>query len=203
MTATWLISDTHFGHRRSLEFMREDGVSRLRPFDTLEEMDELMVERWNSTVRPGDRVYHLGDVAINRACVKILDRLNGRKVLVRGNHDLFSDQYAGRFDDIRGSHKLDKFILSHYPLHPDSISGWAVANIHGHLHDKQVKLAGNRDPRYFNVSVESQARALINVPEFTPINFDVIREFYNKPGPGSSGSEELLLCPQMMSEPST
>lgn len=138
-----------------------------------------MIKQWNDHIRPKDRVYHLGDFAINRRFVdSVASRLNGRKILIRGNHDLFGDKYATWFDDILGSHKLDSFILSHIPVHPDSISHWATACIHGHTHDRSVLLDGKMDPRYFNVSVESAHRALINVPEFTPISFDAIRSYY-------------------------
>ena len=69
-------------------------------FDTIEsfsfffvndpnEMDEEMIKRWNETVRPNDKVYHLGDVVINRKALTTLSRLNGDKVLIRGNHDIF------------------------------------------------------------------------------------------------------------------
>jgi calcineurin-like phosphoesterase family protein len=183
MTQTWIISDSHFGHGGSLRFLRPDG-SRLRPFESLEEMDEHMVASWNSVVRPGDRVYHLGDFVIKRAALPVIDRLNGRKVLVRGNHDIFKlKDFLPYFDDIRGSHKLDCFILSHYPIHPDSFGApWLKANIHGHIHCHQVRLpTGEPDARYFNVSVESPQRKDIGVEEFFPIDFDTIRKYYNQP----------------------
>lgn len=178
MTCTWLISDNHFSHANSLKFTRADGTP-MRPFASVEEMDEHMVKLWNDNIRPQDRVYHLGDFAMNRRFVEpMLQRLNGRKMLIRGNHDLFGDKYLAHFDDILGSIKLDTFILSHIPLHPDSIAHWAKACIHGHTHNNSVMLDGKMDLRYFNVSVESAHRALINVPEFAPISFDTIRTFY-------------------------
>ncbi len=56
---------------------------RLREFDTVEEMDELMVERWNSVVHPQDKVYHLGDVVMHKRALPILARLNGEKFLLK------------------------------------------------------------------------------------------------------------------------
>ena len=76
MAATFLVSDTHFGHLGVCRFMREDGVTKLRPWDTAEAMDEEMIRRWNSVVRPSDKVYHLGDVVINRRALPTLARLN-------------------------------------------------------------------------------------------------------------------------------
>ncbi len=82
MPAVFLVSDTHFGHTGVCRFTRNDGVTKLRPWDNADEMDEEMVKRWNETVRPNDKVYHLGDVVINRKALKIMSRLNGDKVLI-------------------------------------------------------------------------------------------------------------------------
>ena len=84
----FLTADTHFSHAGVCKFLRHDGT-KLRPWDNPEEMDEFMVERWNKVVRPNDKVYHLGDVVIARKALAILDRLNGDKVLIKGNHDIF------------------------------------------------------------------------------------------------------------------
>ena len=171
---TFLVSDTHFSHRGIVQFLRADGVTKERPWDTIEEMDEALVKNWNSVVGPKDKVYHLGDVVINRSALKILDRLNGDKRLIKGNHDIFRpDEYLKYFTDIRGSHTLDKYILTHIPVHVDCLERWK-ANIHGHLHSNRVMLPpfdtkGNRaiDPRYFCVSMEQ-----IN---YTPIAFEEVK----------------------------
>lgn len=144
----FLISDTHFGHRGVTQFLRDDGT-KLRPWDTIEEMDEALVSNWNSVVTSKDKVYHLGDVVINRRAFPILHRLNGEKVLIKGNHDLFRlEEYTPFFKDIRGSHPLDGMILTHIPIHPESLGRWTY-NIHGHLHANTMD-----DSRYVNVSVE-------------------------------------------------
>lgn len=171
MPAIFLVSDTHFGHAGVCRFLREDGT-KLRPWDNPEEMDEEMVKRWNETVRPNDKVYHLGDVVINRKALKTLGRLNGEKVLIKGNHDIFKlSDYLPYFKDIRGYHVMNGMILSHVPVHPESIARFGT-NIHGHLHANRVKMKVQFphketeiiDPRYFNVSVEQI--------DFTPILFE-------------------------------
>ena len=81
MPAVFLVSDTHFGHAGVCRFTRNDGVTKLRPWDNSDEMDEFMVEAWNERVRPNDKVYHLGDVVINRKSLGIMRRLNGDKVV--------------------------------------------------------------------------------------------------------------------------
>jgi len=167
MPSVFLVSDTHFGHAGVCRFMCDDGVTKLRPWDDPHEMDEAMIKMWNDTVRPTDKVYHLGDVVINRKALSIMHRLNGDKVLIRGNHDIFKlEDYTQHFRDIRGYHVMNGFILSHIPVHSDS-KGRFRGNIHGHLHANRVKkprgvdaktgeilYSDKIDPWYFNVSVE-------------------------------------------------
>jgi len=137
----FVISDTHFSHRNSWEKFKLPTGEPLRPFTSTEEMDETMVERWNAKVGPHDTVYHLGDVAIARKGLEFVKRLNGKKRLVRGNHDIFKDQdYRDvGFDSLYGVRVfVDKFILSHIPLHPDCVTDRFRVNVHGHLHANEV-----------------------------------------------------------------
>ena len=167
MPAVFLVSDTHFGHAGVCRFLRDDGT-KLRPWDSPEEMDEYMVEAWNKKVRPNDKVYHLGDVVINRRALKILALLNGDKVLIRGNHDIFRDtEYRHYFREIRAYHVMNGMILSHIPIHSDSLGRFGT-NIHGHLHSNRVMKDGVVDTRYHCVCVEQT--------DFAPILFeDVIK----------------------------
>lgn len=154
MPAVFLTSDTHFGHTGVCRFTRNDGVTKLRPWTDPDEMDEEMVKRWNETVRSNDKVYHLGDVVINRKALKTLGRLNGDKVLIRGNHDIFrDDDYRQYFRELRAYHVMNGMILSHIPIHTESLGRFGV-NIHGHLHANRVMLGNTIDPRYHCVCVE-------------------------------------------------
>jgi calcineurin-like phosphoesterase family protein len=174
MSNVFLVSDTHFGHAGVCKFLRDDGVTKLRPWDSPEEMDEEMVKRWNETVGPKDKVYHLGDVVINRKALITLSRLNGDKVLIKGNHDIFRlEDYVPYFRDIRGYHVVDNFIMSHIPVHADS-KGRFAGNIHGHLHSNKVmKMHGEKrtdkiDPWYECVCVEQT--------DFRPVSYDVVKK---------------------------
>lgn len=139
MPATFLYSDPHFGHWGVCKFLREDGVTKLRPWDNPEEMDEELVKRYNEKVGPNDKCYFLGDVVINRRALRTLARLNGDKVLIRGNHDIFrDDEYREYFRELRAYHVLNGMILSHIPVHEASLGRFGV-NIHGHLHASRVK----------------------------------------------------------------
>ena len=175
MPSVFLVSDTHFGHAGVCRFTHSDGITKLRPWDTAEEMDEAMVQAWNDRVRPTDKVYHLGDVVINRKSLKTLSRLNGDKVLIRGNHDIFrDDEYREYFRELRAYHVMNGMILSHIPIHTDSLGRFGV-NILGHLHASRVMyrdLFSDEslvDTRYHCVCVEQ-------TPDFAPILFeDVIK----------------------------
>ena len=181
MPTTFLISDTHFGHEKTCTvFKRADG-SPLRPFSSAEEMDEFMVKAWNDRVRPNDKVYHLGDVVINRKFLSVLGRLNGDKVLIRGNHDIFKlEDYTAYFRDVRGYDVKNGMILSHIPVHVESLGRFGV-NIHGHLHANRVmRIRGvdvktgevlysdEIDPRYHCVCVEHT--------DFAPISLEEVYE---------------------------
>lgn len=150
----FFVSDTHFGHAGVCRFTRDDGT-KLRPWTDPAEMDEFMVQAWNARVKPQDKVYHLGDVVINRKSLSTLHRLNGDKVLIRGNHDIFKlEDYTPHFRDVRGCCVMDGIIMSHIPIHEESLGRFGV-NVHGHLHYRRVLQAnGSIDPRYHCVCVE-------------------------------------------------
>ena len=147
----FLISDTHFGHEKTCTTFHGPDGKYLRPFANAEEMDEAMVARWNDVVRsPSDKVYHLGDVTIKKKFLPILDRLNGKKRLIRGNHDIFdTKEYAKYFGEIYGVRVLDDMILSHIPLALECITERFHANVHGHTHANVMK-----NYRYVSVCVE-------------------------------------------------
>lgn len=155
------------------EFTKADG-SKLRPWDNAADMDEALIENWNSVVLPTDRVYHLGDVVINRRALPTLDRLHGDKVLIRGNHDIFKlHEYARYFRDVRAYHIMggEKLILSHIPVHPNQMTRWR-GNVHGHTHANRVLLDdGTVDNRYLSVCVEQTA--------FTPILLEEVLDRLN------------------------
>lgn len=160
----WFIADTHFGHANILNFKRKDGSLLRSEFSSAAEMDEFMVAQWNARVRPGDHVYHLGDVAMDiKLLLVIIPRLNGRKRLIRGNHDRAKTKYylkAG-FEEIYGTRVFDNMIFSHIPIHPQSV-GRFRANVHGHTHANDVEPVLRLDKEtqavswvpYINVCVE-------------------------------------------------
>lgn len=118
----------------------------------MEEHDEALVRNWNEVVKPGDTVWHLGDVLFGVEAFKYIARLNGLKNLVLGNHDHYDiELYQQHFRKIVPYHKTHGVLLSHMPVHPSQLGDGHRyrGNIHGHLHSKSLN-----DPRYVNVSVE-------------------------------------------------
>ena len=150
---TFLVADLHFGHEGMCKFLRADGT-KLRPFNTAAEMDEVLVSRWNETVRPQDKVYVLGDVSLRHHGLATMARCNGDLVLIKGNHDQEDlKKYVKVFRDVRACWQLAGCLLTHIPIHPESLSRWR-ANIHGHLHYRRVMKDDTVDERYYCVSVE-------------------------------------------------
>lgn len=137
---TWITSDLHFGHRNIMNFC---PVSRARYNGDLEYMNEKMVMEWNEIVAPEDLTYILGDVAFmpgDRAA-QYMRRLNGRKILVEGNHDrktLHDKNFRESFEEV---HKYlwiayDKYqvIMFHYPIAEWDQMHRGSVHFHGHLH---------------------------------------------------------------------
>lgn len=178
MSNTFLIADPHLSHSGVCKFLRSDGT-KLRPFDTVEEMDEVMVKNWNDVVKPGDKTYIVGDVCMRKKYLPILNRLNGKLCLIGGNHDIEgAKEYLKYFYDVRAFHYLDKFAISHFPIHPSCLGRYAGV-IHGHIHQHRVMMTVDdvevEDPRYYCISAEQ-----IN---YTPIEWNELRKkFYARLG---------------------
>jgi calcineurin-like phosphoesterase family protein len=136
---TWITSDLHFGHATIKKFCPE---TRGR-FRDMEHMRETMITEWNQLVGQDDTVYILGDVAFLPAqdAVVIMQRLNGRKILIEGNHDrkLLNDPaFRGCFDQVhnylRLTHNGQLVILFHYPIAEFDQMHRGAVHLHGHLH---------------------------------------------------------------------
>lgn len=181
--SVFFTSDTHFGHQRIISLCG-------RPVESVDEMNELMIERWNETVKPGDIVIHLGDVALGTIAdsLPLVGRLNGSIFLVPGNHDRifsgekqakrdrFMPEYLKVFDKVLPeslSMVLGGFevMLSHFPYVGDSHGADRHADkrpkdeglpiVHGHVHDEWAE-----NGRMFNAGVD--------VREFRPVHEDVV-----------------------------
>ena len=155
---TLFISDTHFGHNNIIKYCN-------RPFNSTEEMDERMVTNWNNKVRPGDTVYHLGDIVMFfRDAKRILPELNGNIRLVVGNHDdIKALAGLGRIQRFYESKKVKdlNLLLTHRPTYMGVEP--SMYNVHGHIHDLQ-----SPTHNHINISVEQI--------DYTPITYDELHD---------------------------
>jgi calcineurin-like phosphoesterase family protein len=144
----WLTSDLHFNHVNILKY---EPVSR--PYETLEEMNEVIIKNWNDRVKPEDTVYVLGDMVMGqldagRECLK---RLNGKIVLIRGNHDspkrieMYKEMGIEVHDIYYLPYKGRYFILCHFPIASEEFikmvikDNSEVVNLYGHVHSNAPK----------------------------------------------------------------
>lgn len=149
MNRTFVIGDTHFGHKNIIQY-----ESQARNFTSIEEHDQELARRWNAVVNPRDTVWHVGDVLFGVNSFLLLAHLNGIKRLVLGNHDQYPIwRYQQHFRSIHGAVQVHGAILTHIPVHEHQLKRFKC-NIHGHLHSN--KLA---DPRYVCVSAEQTGLA--------------------------------------------
>lgn len=165
----WVTSDTHFNHENILKFTDSDG-NKVRPFTSVNEMNETLVDNWNSVVKPGDKVYHLGDVFFGSKdeFKTMWPRLNGSKRLIVGNHDDVKFLSSGGFFQKVSMWRFfmeHGVLLTHVPVHPSTIAekrfrGEPLVNVHGHIHS-------NPSPEgpYRCVCVEQTGYTPVNIEE--------------------------------------
>ena len=132
----FLVSDTHFYHANAIDYCN-------RPFNNYHEMNQCMIEKWNSIVTDRDIVFFLGDFALGQ-CDKeqtykdLSVRLHGTIVFLKGNHDRSAQCLSDYFHVIPDRFCITcqgyNFILTHKPL-PYSEIPKGYTNIHGHIHD--------------------------------------------------------------------
>ncbi len=136
MSKNFYIADTHFGHSNIIRFDN-------RHFKNVEDMDETLINNWNNVVSNEDTVYILGDFCWDKEdrWIEILDQLKGKKVLIKGNHDIkhMSSKLRNKFQDVKELKEIKdsgkRVIMCHYPIpfyradyNPDMIM------LYGHIH---------------------------------------------------------------------
>ncbi|MGB0863229.1 MAG: metallophosphoesterase family protein [Saprospiraceae bacterium] len=170
MKNIFFTSDQHFGHKNIIKFSN-------RPFNSVEEMDEMMIQRWNEKVGETDEVYHLGDVGLASSgkLRKILERLNGKIYLIKGNHEKSAEACHSRFEWIKDYHELiieDKefergqqmIVLFHYALREWNASHWGTYHLYGHSHGT---LTDNPNALSFDIGVDCH--------NFYPLSYEEVK----------------------------
>ncbi len=159
----YFISDTHFNHINIIKYCD-------RPFNNVKEMNEYIISKWNAIVKENDIVYHLGDVGFGTTEIlkELVSRLNGTKILLRGNHDLkrgingwkevgFSEVYKKKIE-------LDNLILTHEPI---DIEDKNKINVFGHIHNKPLDERFNKN-NHICVSCD--------VIDYTPVGLEIFKK---------------------------
>lgn len=170
----WFTSDTHFTDTKAWD--RKYDPITLSEFKSMEERDAVIIERWNKVVKPGDKVYHAGDVGFDREELeRILPILNGKKRLILGNHDPLE-----RFPALRENFKktflfrdFGVFVVSHMPMMPSLLKSHQIC-VHGHTH-RQIHRQSPQCVRYLNICTENT--------NYTPIHFETIMAYIKKECP--------------------
>ena len=162
MPNIYFISDMHFYHKNIIEFVD-------RPFSSIEDMNNKMIENWNSVVKNDDTIYHLGDFSMkgNKEDVKdLISKLNGNIVFIKGNHDKFG-QYRYIEADIvdNDTGNIIPLVMFHYPIQSWNKQFYGSIHIHGHIHAKNQEIYNDKK-RIFNCCVEAI--------EYTPISLNKI-----------------------------
>jgi calcineurin-like phosphoesterase family protein len=172
---TYIMGDMHFGHRNICKFRTE--------FATMEEHEEHFIETWNKRItKGGDRIFVLGDAAFTIEGLMKFSRLNGRKILVRGNHDTLPTQmYLAFFEEVYGIIGYKGAWLTHAPIHPDELRG--RINMHGHVHNATIqRTVYERDGKAIHQYTEPDPRYINTCPEnigYAPVPFqDLMKGAY-------------------------
>jgi len=144
---TWITSDLHFGHANIQRFCPKTRGH----FHDVVHMNSEMIRIWNENVQPGDTVYILGDVAFVPAseAVKILNNLNGDKILVEGNHDrrsLKDPVFRSCFKEIHKYLEITYngtfIVMCHYPIYDHNGASRGSIMLHGHRHGNPHNIPG-------------------------------------------------------------
>lgn len=158
-------SDTHFNHKNILNFTN-------RPFTSIEEHDESLIQMWNEMVRPNDRVYHAGDFSFGsvQKTKEILQRLNGQIYLILGNHDnnIYSNKQFFVSITAYKEIKVDKqkIILFHYPIAEWNKAHYGSWHLYGHVHG-----SNNIEGKALDIGIDGP------ISNFKLLTFDQIRNY--------------------------
>lgn len=163
-------ADHHFGHANVIHYSG-------RPFRDLPHMHEVMIERWNSVVKPNDTVYHLGDIFLcsQQEALRIRARLNGNILLILGNHDKVANSLPQSFGWIKDlyylRHENRRVVLCHYAMRTWRGSQRGSWHLHGHSH-------GALKPIGYSADVG------VDVWDYRPVSFARVEAEMVKRGPG-------------------
>jgi len=163
---TWITSDLHFGHKNIMKFCPQ---TRARFRDDVNYMNNAMAEEWNHKVQPNDLVYILGDVAFMSGsdAGRMIKRLNGKKILIEGNHDkktlkdvTFCNAFAEIHKYLDINYDGHKIVMFHYPIAEWDQVHRGSLHFHGHLHGNK---SGLEQYRALDVGMDSTGEIVVSM----------------------------------------
>lgn len=166
----YFISDLHFNHEKVLKYEKD-----ARPFNSLEEMNEKLIENWNSRVKEEDTVYMLGDIFMGTIDIvdAIMPRLKGKKILIRGNHD--TNKRVEKMKPYlvpNGVHSLlcievekTPLVLCHYPIREWMWKDNGSIHLYGHVHSNDHRNGILQEPNSYHVGVDTNGLMPISFEE--------------------------------------
>lgn len=177
---TWFTADLHFGHKNIIEFCK-------RPFENVEQMDEMLIQLWNERVLPLDDVYVVGDISFHKLqrTLDIIGQLKGRKYLITGNHDRQfrrSEFFRERFEwvkdlamvnvpDNNAVGGVQRIVLCHYAMRVWEGSHYGTWQLYGHSHGTLPD-----DPSLFSLDV-----GVDSSPHLAPFSYaDLVERMVGK-----------------------
>ena len=166
-------ADTHFGHRNIIRYCN-------RPFYSVEEMDETLINNWNKVVDKEDVVFHLGDFAVGGATSwsNLLQRLNGKVYLIMGNHDVHTiDKGFEGFQYVSWEMLIEigkqKIYLNHYPFLCFSGAKKNTWQLFGHVHTSPY--FKGKDSSRLSLLFPTQYDVGVDNNNFTPISYNEVK----------------------------
>lgn len=171
----WFTSDLHFGHKNILQFTN-------RPAETVDEMDQWIIDQWNSVVDERDDVYIVGDFSFHKSARTrdIIHELNGKLHLILGNHDKHlkaailaqfmsvDKMHTVKIPDPEAHQGIQRIVLCHYAMRVWDHSHRGAWHLYGHSHGT---LADDPNSKSFDVGIECHGR---------PINYAEVKEIMSK-----------------------
>lgn len=166
----FVISDLHFGHKNIIKYEN-------RPFENVEEMNKELIKKWNKKVKENDTIYILGDFCWLKGeeTNKILEQLNGKKILIKGNHDrnflndkkFNKDLFEAIYDYLVIKDNKQHYVLFHYPIAEFDGKENGYIHLYGHIHDTNPLLEDKLKHSY-NVGAIRH--------NFEPVNIEYFKE---------------------------
>lgn len=170
----YFTSDLHLSHENVIKHSN-------RPFHSVEEMDRILIKKWNERVTFEDEIYILGDFTLKgpEFAMEMLTQLAGKKYFIKGNHDRFvgnenfvKELFVWMKEYHELTYKNQRFALFHYPIAEWNHFFRRAIHLHGHQHNAKDYNLKNREDKLLRYDVGVDANG------FAPVSIEEILDFF-------------------------